>query len=80
MVASVDKEVKKLKKYDKFYNEKYIFRRYFTDEGKRLMDSFSDYAEMEDEDLGQWKILYSGDHHKTTTDYFEIFLKRKYDN
>ena len=44
------------------------------------MDSFSDYTEMEDEDLGQWKILYSGDHHKTTTDYFEIFLKRKYDN
>jgi hypothetical protein len=73
------KEVKDLKKYDDFYNEKYIFRRYFTDEGKRLMDSFSDYAEMEDEDLEKWKILYSGDHHKTATDYFEIFLKKEYE-
>ena len=73
------KEVEKLKKYSEFYKDKYIFRRFFTDEGKRLMDSFSDYAEMEDEDLKHWKILYSGDHHKVVTDYFEIFLKKEYE-
>ena len=71
--------LEKSSSYARYYKDKYIFRRYFTNEGKRSIDSFSDYAEMKDEDLSKWKIIYSGDHHKVATDYFEIFLKKEWE-